>query len=82
MKKYKHIFLSCLIVLLTLVLVGCSKTYTVTFVDYDGTVLWTEEVQEGGTATAQDPASGGKQRFLPPDRTVWPRGLHRKKSKM
>lgn len=56
MKKYnfKNIFLSCLLLLLTLVLVACSKSYTVKFVDYDGTILKTETVKEGGAATAPE----------------------------
>ena len=56
MKKYnfKNIFLSCLLLLLTLVLVACSKSYTVEFVDYDGTILKTETVKEGGAATAPE----------------------------
>lgn len=52
MKKYKNIFISCLVVILTFVLVACSKVYTVNFVDYDGTILKTEEVEAGQSATA------------------------------
>ena len=38
------------------------KTYTVTFVDWDGTVLKTEEVKEGGTATP--PADPTREGYL------------------
>ena len=56
MKKYKNIFLSCLVILLSLVLVGCSKTYTVNFIDYDGTILKTEEVSEAINRLGKDAA--------------------------
>ena len=52
MKKYNNIFVSCLLILLTLVLVACSSKYTVNFIDIDGTILKTEEVVSGGAATA------------------------------
>lgn len=52
MKKYRHIFISCLLIILCFVLSGCTAKYTVNFVDYDGTILKTEEVIKGGAATA------------------------------
>lgn len=64
MKKYKSIFISCLLIVLSLVLVGCSKVYTVNFVDYDGTILKTEEVQEGGAATAPANPSHSEYEFV------------------
>lgn len=64
MKKYKNIFLSCLVILLSLVLVGCSKTYTVNFIDYDGTILKTEEVKEGGAATAPANPTHSEYEFI------------------
>lgn len=64
MKKYKSIFISCLLIVLSLVLVGCSKVYTVNFVDYDGTILKTEEVQEGGAATAPADPTHSEYEFV------------------
>ena len=64
MKKYSNIFLSCLLILLSLVLIGCTKTYTVTFVDYDGTVLKTEEVKGGMGATAPADPSHNEYEFV------------------
>ena len=64
MKKYTNIFLSCLLILLSLVLVGCSKTYTVNFVDYDGTILKTEEVKGGMSATAPADPSHSEYEFV------------------
>ena len=64
MKKYTNIFLSCLLILLSLVLIGCAKTYTVTFVDYDGTVLKTEEVKGGMGATAPADPSHNEYEFV------------------
>ena len=60
MKKFRNIFLSCMLVILTLLLVACTKTFTVTFVNVDGTVLKTEEVVSGAAATAPaDPTYEG-----------------------
>lgn len=78
MKKYKNIFLSCLLIILSFAFIGCNNstgsnngenpgdnnggeetpggeeqsTYTVTFVDYDDTVLKTVEVEKGQAAKA------------------------------
>lgn len=54
MKKYKNIFLSCLLLIFSLYLFGCTKSYTVTFVDYDGTVLSEQKVEEGKAAVAPE----------------------------
>lgn len=60
MKKYNNIFISCLIILLTLFLVACSSKYTVNFIDIDGTILKTEEVASGEAATApENPSQSG-----------------------
>ena len=64
MKKYSNIFLSCLLILLSFVLIGCAKTYTVTFVDYDGTVLKTEEVKGGMGATAPADPTHSEYEFV------------------
>ena len=54
MKKFRNIVISSLILLLSLVLIACSQTFTVNFVDYDGTILKTEKVAEGAGATAPE----------------------------
>ena len=54
MKKYKNIFVSCLLVLLSFVLFACGSKHTVKFIDIDGTILKTEEVADGGAATAPE----------------------------
>ncbi len=64
MKKYYNIFISCLLILLTLILVACSKKYTVNFLDYDGTILKTEEVMEAGAATAPENPSHEGLEFI------------------
>ena len=52
MKNIKKIFLSCLLILLTIWIAACTEKFTVTFIDVDGTVLKTEEVISGADATA------------------------------
>ena len=60
MKKFRNIFLSCMLVILTLLLSACTQKFTVTFVNVDGTVLKTEEVVSGAAATAPaDPSYNG-----------------------
>lgn len=54
MKKYRSIFISCLLILFTLVLAACTQKFTVKFIDVDGTVLKTEEVESGAAATAPE----------------------------
>ena len=50
MKKYALIIL----IILFLALVGCGKTYTVTFYDYYGNVIETQTVKEGKSAKLPD----------------------------
>lgn len=71
MKKYKAIIISSFIVILSLVLVACSKPtetpaekYTVNFISYDGTVLKTEEVESGKAATAPEISSTEDIEFI------------------
>ena len=52
MKRMKKIILSCLLILITVCLYACTKSFTVTFVNADGTVLKTEIVVSGADATA------------------------------
>ena len=54
MKKYRSIFISCLLILFTLVLAACTQKFTIKFIDVDGTVLKTEEVESGAAATAPE----------------------------
>lgn len=50
MKNIKRLFLSIILVLFAATLVACSSTYTVTFKDWDGTVLEEVAVAKGDTA--------------------------------
>lgn len=52
MKKIKRLFLSIILVMLSVVLVACSSTYKVTFKDWDGTVIEVVEVAKGEEAKA------------------------------
>lgn len=62
--KKKYLILTIFIILLSLILVGCTKpkkeTYNVTFLDYDGTILKQEEVMKNASATPpKDPYREG-----------------------